>query len=400
MSQSQPIDLAITGGRVIDPSTGHDGQADIAIEGGRIVAIGSDLPLDGARATIDARGLLVVPGLIDMHAHVFSGMGVSIDPDLVGVRSGVTTIVDAGTAGPYTWQLFHEHVIARAITRTLAFLHIGRVGQAFTPEIRIEDDIDLNATIETARAHPDLILGIKLRAVGPGVTSLGSRMVELTRTAARESGGRQMIHIGDFDVSPDHPSLTRDVVMSLDAGDILAHVLTGQHGSLLDRRGRILPEVLEAQERGVVMEPSPGRGNFSFDTARALLDLGLLPNVIATDITTPGRGWLVYSLTEIMSRFMALGFTLHDVIRMTTSAPAAALGMSDTLGTLAPGRDADITLLREEQGRWVFHDVHGGSLTGERALAPVLTIRAGTAISPDWGPRPWGWLPESVDIAS
>jgi dihydroorotase len=400
MNQSQIPDLVITGGRVIDPASGIDGPADVVISGGRVVMVGPGLAANGARTTVDARGLLVVPGLIDMHAHVYTHMGVSLDPDLAGVLSGVTTIVDAGTAGPYTWNPFHRQVIANARTRTLAFLHIGITGQAYIPEIRSEDDIDLDATIRTARDHPDVILGIKLRAVGPAVARLGSRMVDLTRQAARESGGMQMIHIGDSDAGPGDPSITRDVITRLDEGDILAHIFTDQHGSLLDDRGTVMPEVFEARDRGVVMESSPGRANFSFDVARRLLDHDLIPDVIATDLTTPGRGWLVHSMTEVMSRFLALGFSLQDVVRMTTSAPARVLGLEQSIGALAPGYAADVTLLREEQGRWIFRDLRGGIQRGETALVPVLTIRAGEMIAPDWGPHAWGWLPESDPSAS
>ncbi|HUG15786.1 MAG TPA: amidohydrolase/deacetylase family metallohydrolase [Thermomicrobiales bacterium] len=395
MSQPATADLVISGGRVIDPASGFDGVADVAVSEGRIIQVGANLAVPDAGRTIDARGLLVVPGLIDMHAHVYTHMGVSIDPDLAGVRSGVTTIVDAGTAGPYTWGPFMHNVIATAQTRTLAFLHIGRTGQSSIPEIRSAEDIDLAATIQTARDHPGVILGIKLRAVGPAVATMGGSMVDLTRQAARESGGRQMIHIGDFDAGPGDPAITREVVTRLDAGDVLSHIFTDRHGSLLDERGRILPEVLEARDRGVVMESSPGRGNFSFAAARQLLDLGLLPDVIATDITTPGRGWLVYSLPEVMSRFMALGFSLTDVIRMTTVAPANVLGLGDSIGALAPGREADVTLLREEHGSWIFRDLNDATLPGDTALVPVLTVRAGELIVPDWGPHPWGWLPES-----
>ena len=391
----QPVELLIRGGRVIDPASNHDAVADVAIAGGGIVAVGDRLGLAADR-TIDARDLLVVPGLIDIHAHVYTHMGLSIDVDLAGVRSGVTTIVDAGTAGSCTWRPFYHHVIQPAKTRTLAFLHIARNGQSFIPAIRIEEDIDLDEAVQTALDYPDVILGIKLRAVGPAVATMGARMVELTREAARASGGMQMIHIGDLDAEPGDPTLTLDVLERLDEGDILAHIYTDQPGKLLDDAGKVLPEAIAARDRGVVMEPSLGRVNFSFDTARALLDQGLLPDVIGTDLTRPGREMLVHSLTETMGKFIALGFSLEEVIRLTTSAPAAALGRADEIGSLEAGREADVTLLRVEQGRWIFRDRVGGVLPGETALVPVLTIRAGEMIEPDWGPRPWGWLPESA----
>ena len=394
MSGTTKVDLLITGGRVIDPASGFDGVADVAISGGEIASVGGEQGEVEAARTIDARGLLVVPGLIDIHAHVYTHMGSSLDPDLAGVRAGVTTIVDAGTAGPCTWRPFYHWVLPNAKTRTLAFLHIARNGQAFIPAIRVEDDVDIDHAIEVARAHPDVILGIKLRAVGPAVRTIGARMVEWTRRAARESGGMQMIHIGDPDAGPGDPTLTESVVSQLEEGDILAHIYTDQPGSLLGSDGKALPEVFEARDRGVVMEPSLGRMNFAFDTAKRLIDQGLLPDVLGTDLTLPGRGMIVYSLTEVMGKFMALGFRLTDVIRMTTSAPARVLGLDDRIGRLAPGYEADVTLLREARGKWIFRDMRGDVLRGELALEPVLTIRAGEPITPDWGPRPWGWLPE------
>jgi dihydroorotase len=400
MSAPEQVDLLIRGGRVIDPSADFDGVADVAITGDRIVEVGPDLNHLGAGRTLDARGLLVVPGLIDIHAHTYTHMGHSIDPDLIGVHSGVTTVIDAGTAGPCTWGPFYHQVITKAKTRNLAFLHLARNGQAFIPAIRIDDDIDLDATIQTARRYPDAIIGIKLRAVGPAVTTMGARMVELTRQAARASGGMQMIHIGDPDAAADGPTLTEAVLTNLEKGDILAHIYTHQPGSLLNADGAAMPEVFEARDRGVVMEASPGGSNFSFDVARRLMDQGLLPDVIGTDLTLRGRGFLVHSLTEIMAKFMALGLSLHDVIRMTTWNSAQVLGLNDRIGCLAPGYEADVTLLKLETGRWLFRDLPGEVLHGDTALVPIQTVRAGELCSPEWGPRPWGWLPESEDLPS
>ncbi|MEZ4570831.1 MAG: amidohydrolase/deacetylase family metallohydrolase [Thermomicrobiales bacterium] len=400
MSAPEQVDLLIRGGRVIDPASEFDGVADVAISNGKIAEVGTDLDQLDATRTIDASGLLVVPGLIDIHAHTYTHMSHSIDPDLIGVQSGVTTVVDAGTAGPCTWAPFYHQVIRTAKTRTLAFLHIARNGQAFIPAIRIDDDIDLDATVQTAQAYPDAIVGIKLRAVGPAVTTMGARMVELTRQAARESGGMQMIHIGDPDAEADGPTLTEAVLTNLERGDILAHIYTHQPGSLLDGHGQAMPEVFEARDRGVVMESSPGGSNFSFEVAKRLMDQGLLPDVIGTDLTARGRGFLVHSLTEIMAKYIALGLSLHDVIRMTTSTSAKVLGLDDKIGRLAPGYEADVTLLRQEQGRWTFRDLPGETLEGDTALVPVLTVKAGEMIAPEWGPRPWGWLPESAPDAS
>ena len=176
-------------------------------------------------------------------------------------------------------------------------------------------------------------------------------------------------------------------------GDILTHMCTARQGSVLDAEGRAIPELLEAKSRGVVLDSAQGRTNFSFRSARMLMDQGILPDTISSDITGGGRTWIVYSLTECMSKFLALGLSIPQVVRMATASPAAALGMSRQLGSLAVGREADLSILQVVHGQWEFQDSFGDTLPGEQALAPVATVRAGSLVMPDWGPHPWGWLP-------
>ena len=182
----------------------------------------------------------------------------------------------------------------------------------------------------------------------------------------------------------------------LGPGDILTHLFTGNSGHILGDDGKVIPEIAEAQERGVFLDTAHGRLNFSFDVARRALDQGVRPQSISTDLNILGRQRIVHSMMEMLARFLALGFSLEDVIRMTTVNPATALNMEDTLGSLTMGRTADITVLEEVSGDWVFHDTAGGTLTGSKALVPVVTVKGGEVFSPDWGPHPWGWLPESA----
>jgi dihydroorotase len=223
---------------------------------------------------------------------------------------------------------------------------------------------------------------------------LGDEAVRVARQAARESGTRLMVHIGDPDKQVE-AATTRGMLNLMEPGDIVTHFFTGQQANLLDPNGRVWPELAEAIARGVIMDCAHGRFNFSFDTARRLLDQGLRPHCLSTDMTRPGRHTTVGSLTEIMSKSLALGFSLEEVVRMTTSNPAHALGMADTLGSLAEGREADITVLEKTAGEFTFRDCMGDTLHGEVALAPALTVRAGEPMPLDWGPRPGGWLPES-----
>jgi dihydroorotase len=188
----------------------------------------------------------------------------------------------------------------------------------------------------------------------------------------------------------------RKLLPLLDAGDILTHYFTANPGGVLDANGKLVPEAREAADRGVWLDTAHGRMNFSFEVGRRCIDQGLLPHCISTDLTVPGRLNTVHSMTEIMTRFLGLGFTLPQVVTMSTANPAKAIGASDRLGTLAAGRQADISILEIREGNWVVHDVLGAGLPVTKAVVPFLTVKRGTVFTPDWGPRPWGWEPDCV----
>ncbi len=390
-------DILLSGGRVIDPSQGIDAVMDVAVRDSVIFQISPDIEPTPDSRVIDMSGKLVVPGLIDLHTHVYHGVNqTGVDPDLAGIRAGVTTVVDAGSAGCYTFGGFPEHVVPAAKTRIVCMLHISRAGLSFQPEISRRSDIEVDETIRVIEANRPLIQGVKIRAVGPAVPIMGVEMVNLAKRAANESGVRLMVHIGDRSIS-EGPTITHELLPLLESGDIVTHLFSGNAGRILDNDGKVVPEIMDAQERGVFLDTAHGRQNFSFDVAKSALEQGVVPRSISTDLTIPGRLNTVHSMAEMLSRFLALGFGLRDVIRMATTAPASALDMEDSLGSLAVGREADISVLEEHTGRWLFHDTEGGTLIGDKALTPALTIRAGEVFAPEWGPRPWGWLPESAD---
>ena len=393
-------DLLLKGGEVIDPSQDIRAKLDVAVTDGVISAVAPDIDPAGAARVINADGNIVIPGMIDLHTHVYEGVNQNgINPDLAGVRSGVTTVLDAGSAGCYTFGGFPSYVVPRAKTNIFCMLHISRVGLSYQPDTSRREDIDLEETVNVIKANRPLIQGVKIRAVGPGVPRMGVEMVRLAKQAATEGGVRLMVHIGDRSIAGGdgtEPTITRQLLPLLDNGDIITHLFSGNPGRIIDNDGTVIQEILEAQARGVFLDTAHGRQNFSFDVAKAALDQGVQPRSISTDMTPPGRMNTVHSMTEMLARFMALGFSLEDVIRMTTTNPAQALGMEDTLGSLAVGRTADISVLREETGDWLFHDTEGGTLRGDKALVPIVTIKDGEAFSPDWGPRPWGWLPDST----
>jgi dihydroorotase len=387
-------DLVLKGGSVLDPSSALDGVMDIAIEHGSIARIAPGIDAAQAARVIDVRGRLVTPGLIDCHAHVFEGVSrTGVNPDLAGVHAGVTTLVDAGSAGAATFGAFPLHILPRCHTEVIPFLHICQTGLATLPDIVAESSVNVEDTIRVATQHRGLITGIKARMVSPALEIMGMEMPKLARRAARESGIKLMVHIGDTEKRYD-PKVIHPLLDLLEPGDILTHYFTPNPGGVLDANGRLVPEAREAADRGVWFDTAHGRLNFSFDVGRRIIEQGLLPHCISTDLTVPGRLAVVHSMTEMMTRFLGLGFTLPQVVTMCTANPAKAIGVSDRLGSLAVGRQADISVLDIEQGDWTVYDVLGTGLRVDRALAPHLTVKRGRLFMPDFGPRPWGWAPD------
>ena len=387
-------DLILKGGRLIDPSQGLSGIHDIAIEDGKIALIAPSIPREEARRVIEVNGRVVTPGLIDLHAHVFEGFTrFGVNPDIAGVHAGVTTIVDAGSSGSATFEGFTRHILPHCHTEIIPFLHICQTGLATIPDIIAEGSIDFDGTLRVANKHKHLIRGIKARMVSPALELLGMEMPRLAKRAARESGIKLMVHIGDTEKRYD-PTVIRRLLPLLEEGDILTHYFTANPGGVLDGNGRLVPEAWEAEKTGVWFDTAHGQMNFSFDIGRRIIDQGLLPHCISTDLTVPGRIRAVHSMTEMMTRFLGLGFTLEQVVTMCTSNPAKAIGMANRLGSLAVGRQADISVLQLQEGDWTVYDVLGASLQVTQAVLPALTVKRGEVFAPEWGPRPWGWQPD------
>jgi dihydroorotase len=387
-------DLLLTGGTVIDPSQGLNARRDIAVQNGNIARIDPSIARTEATRVIDVPGTIVTPGLIDIHCHVSGGITLNgVHPDIAGVRAGVTTVVDAGTTGCATFQAFPDYIIPSVKTEILPFMHICQTGLATTPDIIAESSIDLDGTLRATERYRGLVRGIKARMVSPALEIFGMEMPRLAKRAAKESGIPLMVHIGDTEKRYD-PEVIRQLLPILEPGDILTHLFTPNPGGVVDANGRIVPELREVKDRGIWLDTAHGRMNFGFDIGRRVLDQGMLPHCISTDLTVPGRLATVHSLVEIMDRFIALGFTLEQVVSMVTVNPAAALGEQDRLGSLAVGRQADISVLEVRQGRWKVYDTLRESLPLETAIVPVLTVKRGETFEPEWGPHPWGWEPE------
>ncbi len=403
-------DLLIKGGHVLDPGQGLDGRMDIGIAGGAIVAIQPDIPVTDARRLVEVRSekRYVVPGLIDIHTHVgygatTPGVGIGcVDPDVGGIGSGVTTVVDAGSVGIANVGVFGAHLMPKAKTRVICYVNVGTFAHT-TPaaaDVTRMEDIDRKAIASCVQANPGLISGFKLRLVGPVVQERGEDVVRLSKEIADEHGVPLMVHIGDG--RHPHPArageLTRFLLKTLTAGDILTHLCTPNPGGVMDAREAaqsVVPEVEEARANGVVIDSALGRGNFGIEVARRQAELGIRPDTTSSDLTAGGRK-LGVGLLDSMAKFMSIGYSLSDVVRMTTANAARGIGLGDRLGAVAVGREADLSIFDVVEGKWKFTDTVNQVFTGSRALVPIQTIRKGELFSPEWGPYAWGWLPEEA----
>ncbi len=389
-------DLVLKGGVVIDPAQDLRGALDVAVQDGKIAAVAANIPASEARRVIHVPGKTVTPGLIDLHTHVFDGVAANgVHPDIAGVHAGVTTVVDAGSSGCATFSAFPRHILPKCETEVIPLLHICQTGLATNPDIIAESSIDLESTLKVTRAHKGLIKGIKARMVSPALEIFGMEMPRMAKRAARESGVPLMVHIGDTTKRYD-PNVIRELLPLLEPGDIVTHLFTANPGGVLDTNGKLVPEAKELAARGVWLDTAHGRMNFGFNVGRRVLDQGLTPHCISTDLTIPGRANTVHSMVEIMARFLGMGFTLEQVIAMSTVNPARAIGEVTRLGSLAVGRQADISVLEVRDGRWVVYDTLRDSMKIDKTVVPVLTMKRGRVFEPEWGPHPWGWEPERV----
>lgn len=381
-------DLLIKRGRVIDPSQNIDDKLDIAISGGKISKVAKDIPAQESQQVIDARDKIVTPGLIDLHCHVCGGIiNICVEPDTAGVKQGVTTVVDGGSTGQAIFGGFPRYVIPSSHTTVFCFLHLGSQGLSIMPELRGWEEIDLDATAATIDSNRDVIKGVKLRLVGNIIESAGVKVVKMAKEIARKFDLPIMIHIGDVQKRIS-PTLTQEVLPLLEPGDILSHIFTAKLGGILRPDGTVLPELKEALERGVVLDVAHGWLNFSFETARRCLAQGILPTTVSSDLTTSSLTTRTYGLTVTMSKLMALGLSLEQIIQMTTTNPARALSIEDSMGSLKPGRDADVSILELLSGAWNLEDTEQEIMQVSKLISPSLTIKSGELIPPQLVAQP------------
>ena len=375
---SGPWDLVIRGGELIDPSQQLRARRDVAIHRGQIAAIEPSVPAAAARS-ISAAGLFVVPGLVDIHAHVYDrGAAFGLSADAIAPLAGTTTFVDAGTAGANTYQGLHDWIIRSAASRVLAFVNISRIGLAGMPvgELLNLNYADVDAAAAVAIAHRDVVLGIKVRQGRAMVGDNGLEPLRRAIAAAERAGPgtRVMCHIGDV------PASLTELLDMLRPGDILTHAYSGA-GNNVVQNGRLLPAALAAKARGVLIDVGHGGASFDYTIAEPAIEQGLVPDTIGADlhsdsIKTPGKPYLPW----VMSKMMRVGLTLDQVIAMTTINPARIIGRVPKLGTLQVGAPADVTLMRIIDKPIAIPDAAGHTRVGDSYLCPVETIRAGRSL--------------------
>lgn len=367
--------IYLKNGRVLDPASGVDKQLDVEITDGRITALGKLEPTEGE--VYDAEGCCVVPGLIDYHTHLFEGGSqFGFDADLV-LPSGVTTAVDAGTAGTAAYEVLHRQLQNRRV-RTFTFLNLSPMGQLGSG---LNENLDPalvrpEEMRELVHRYPDEIRAVKVRISRSIVGALGSAPLFKAIETAQELGLPVVVHSTD----PCIPM--EELAQALRPGDVLCHVFHGKGSTILDENGRVKRQLWEAQERGVRMDAANGRNNFAFAVARAALEQGFKPDIISTDLTaaTVQNGQMARNLPFLMSKYLAMGMTLTDAVERTTIAPAKALGLQDGSGTLAVGARADVAVLEVKQRPCRFMDAGGVTLDGSQMLANLLTIQDGRVV--------------------
>jgi len=376
--------VVLRGGRVIDPASGTDRVADVVIADGRITDVGpgaaGHLAAEPDATVVDCAGLVVTPGLIDLHAHVFPGLGdFCVAPDRAGVRTGVPTVVDGGTSGVATFGLARNWLEGSgAATRVLAFMDPCQLylatGDFICHKLRIADDernLDLDSTAAALAAHEDMVVGFKVRA-----THTGDDTHSPFLSGAQQVAGDKpvMVHLGRF---PHTPTITNEALLTtLRGGDVITHAFRAGGGQLDPDTGAVTPEFADAVARGVRLDVGHSGTDFRYRTARRLFEAGYLPHSISTDLNIYNVDQPVGSLPRTMSKIWALGVDLSAVVAMATTGPAKSIGRHDELGSLAVGRSAEVSVLRVEDGPVALSDGHE-TITADRELVPVGCVRAG-----------------------
>lgn len=408
--------VLLKGGRIVDPANDKDLIGDLLVVDGKIDQVG-EVEIDSINVgydEIDCTDCLILPGLIDTHSHVYQYVTgrFGLNPDLCGVRSGVTTLVDQGGASCITLPGFNKYIVDPSNTRIIPFISaylVGGLEGHFYPELYRPECSDVEATVKVIEANRDSIKGIKAHAELGGFTRWGISVMEKAAEIGKKTNLPVYIHFGQLwplpeeschDVNPD--SILQEVVSLLKPGDVLAHPFSRHPGGFLTEGGSLHPLVKEAQNKGVKIDVGYG-SHFSFNVAKKMLSEGILPDTLGSDMhgyntevpSPPGtpsehpdeghifKGSAKFSLVSSMTSMLALGVSFDHVVRMVTTNAATMIGMENKLGTLTPGIDADISVLSDKAGKWRLKDNEGTEVTTNRLLEPIFCLKSGVYFKAD-----------------
>ncbi len=370
------FDLLFKGGTVIDPGQQLHAAMDVAVSGSKIALIAKDIPESGAMQVVSAKGKIVTPGLIDIHAHVYDGVAQCVNADLYCLTKGVTTVVDGGSAGHATIANFHKYIINTAATRIKALINITPLG-AVGPlgQLDFLDVVDPDLAAQAVVDHRPATIGIKVRL---GHEIQGAHDVEYLRRGLKAAEAARVPLMAHID-GPYSPLET--LLPMMRKGDTHTHFLHAQQHNSLDANGKLLPVVLEARKRGVLFDVAQGRTHLSFDVAEKCLQQGFLPDSISTDLTTITAAGPVFDLPTMVSKFLTIGVDLDKAIAMVTVNPSHVFDYGAKIGTLKPGYEADISVFELREGNFEFEDSYKKTRMGKQKLVPSAVLHNGQLLT-------------------
>ena len=375
---NETFDLLITGGTVLNPATGMNRQSDVAITGDRIQAIAANLSRQHAKRVLDVQGCYVTPGLIDFHVHSYWGVNpYGFDADPICRAAGVTTAVDAGSAGPINFPGFKKLIHEQARTRMLGFIALAQHGVLNDPgELENLRFADPEAAACTVAENRSIGVGIKVRLHEKSVGVNGREALRLAVKAGDASRSPVMVHIGNTAIS------IEEIVETLRAGDIVTHCYTPKQPSIVNHRGRLRDAVRKARERGVIFDVGHANGHFDFNLVQSAIADGLPPDIISTDLHGRlGPDNPVVDMSTTMTKFFHLGLTLDQIVTACTIKPARVIGWQDRIGSLEVRREADVAVLQLVDEPAQLRDSVGGEMLVRRRIAARWTIRRGEVFS-------------------
>ena len=373
---AEKFDLLLTGGRVLNPATKLNQILDVGVAGNRVAAIGAGLPRADAKKVLDVAGCYVTPGLIDFHVHSYWGVNpYGCDLDELCLATGVTTTMDAGSAGPVNLLGFRKLVYEKSKTRMLGFVALAQHGVLNEPgELLSLGFADSDGSAQAVADNRDISIGVKVRLHKKAIGENSRVALRLAIKAGEATHTPIMVHVGNTAIGMD------EIAATLRRGDIITHCYTPQKPSIIDEQGKLLTEVRKAKERGVIFDVGHAGGHFDFNLVRRAMGEGIVPDVISSDLhgrlSQPGFG-VVGDLLTTLTKFLPLGLSFDEIIAKCTVDAARVVGWQDRIGTLEVGREADIAVLQIIDEPTKLRDSVGGEMTHKQRIAAKWTIRAG-----------------------